>query len=113
MHICGKSTNHLPYIAETGTNCYNFDEGVDIQAAVKHLSGKVAIAGYVPAVNVLVNGTPQETYQSAIECLESGVDILTPGCAMSALTPLENINAMARAAREWTPTRENYWLLME
>jgi MtaA/CmuA family methyltransferase len=103
LHICGKSTNHVPYIAEVGTNCYNFDEGVDIQVAVEHLKGKVAIAGYVPAVNILVNGTPDTTYQASIECLENGVDILTPGCAMSALTPIENINAMARAAHEWQP----------
>ncbi len=103
LHICGKSTNHVPYIAEVGTNCYNFDEGVDIRVAVEHLKGKVAIAGYVPAVDVLLNGTQEGTYHSAIECLESGVDILTPGCAMSALTPIENINAMAKAAREWRP----------
>lgn len=103
LHICGKSTNHVPYIADVGTHCYNFDEGVDIKVAVEHLKGKVAIAGYVPAVSVLMNGTPEETYQSSVECLENGVDILTPGCAMSALTPLQNINAMARAAHEWQP----------
>ena len=111
LHICGKSTNHVPYIAETGTNCYNFDEGVDIEVAVKYLKGKVAISGYVPAVNVLLNGSPEETYQASIECLQRGVDILTPGCAMSALTPIDNINAMARAAREWWPSKQDYWLL--
>jgi [methyl-Co(III) methanol-specific corrinoid protein]:coenzyme M methyltransferase len=101
LHICGKSTNHVPYIANVGTNCYNFDEGVDIKVAVEYLKGKVAIAGSVPAVNVLLNGTEQDVYQSSVKCLESGVDILTPGCAMSALTPIANINAMAKAAHEW------------
>lgn len=104
LHICGKSTNHVQYIAEVGTNCYNFDEGVDIRVAVKYLKGKVAIAGYVPAVDVLVNGGPQDVYDAAVSCLESGVDILTPGCAMSALTKIENINAMARAVHEWKPS---------
>jgi MtaA/CmuA family methyltransferase len=107
LHICGKSTNHIPYIAEVGTNCYNFDEGVDIGDAVKYLKGKVAIAGYVPAVNVLLNGTAEETYQASFECIQNGVDILTPGCAMSALTPIENINAMAKAAHDWnSPTTD-------
>ena len=103
LHICGKSTGHLPYIAETGTACYNFDEGVDIQAAVRQLKGKVAIAGSVPTVSVLLFGTPEDTYQSTLACLEAGVDILTPGCAMAPHTPLENIAAMTRAVHEWQP----------
>jgi [methyl-Co(III) methanol-specific corrinoid protein]:coenzyme M methyltransferase len=101
MHICGKSNNHVPHIANVGTDCYNFDEGVDIEVTVEHLKGKVAIAGSVPAVDVLLNGSEQEVYQSTVTCLEGGVDILTPGCAMSALTPIKNINAMARAVHEW------------
>lgn len=101
LHICGKSNNHVPYIANVGTNCYNFDEGVDIEVAVEHLKGKVAIAGSVPAVDVLLNGTEHEVYQSTVACLESGVDIVTPGCAMSALTSIANINAMAKAVHEW------------
>ena len=47
------------------------------------------------------HGFPEETYQYARKCLEAGVDMLTPGCAMAPYTPIENINAMARAAREW------------
>ena len=101
MHICGKSTGHIPYIIQTGTTCYNFDEGVDLDEAVRLMKGKVCIAGSVPTLSVLLNGTPEETYFYARKCLEAGVDILTPGCAMAPYTPIENINAMARAAREW------------
>lgn len=102
LHICGKSTGHLPYIAQTGTACYNFDEGVQIEQAVKHLKGKVVISGYVPAVSVLLKGTPEDVYRASLDCLDSGVDILTPGCAMAPHTPIENINAMAKAVRDWS-----------
>lgn len=101
MHICGKSTGHLPYIAQTGTACYNFDEGVDIKEAVKHLKGKVVISGYVPTVSVLLNGTPEDVYKATIECLDNGVELLTPGCAMAPHTPLENIAAMTQAVHDW------------
>jgi [methyl-Co(III) methanol-specific corrinoid protein]:coenzyme M methyltransferase len=100
MHICGKSTGHIPYIIQTGTACYNFDEGVDLNEAVRLMKGKVCIAGSVPTLSVLLNGTPEESYQYACKCLEAGVDILSPGCAMAPYTPIENINAMARAALE-------------
>ena len=101
MHICGKSTRHTQYIAETGTSVYNFDEGVDIKTAHKYLDGKVGLTGSVPTVTVLLDGTPDEVYKSAWACLEQGVDVLTPGCAMAPHTPLENIAAMTKAAHDW------------
>jgi MtaA/CmuA family methyltransferase len=101
MHICGKSGGHIPYIIQTGTACYNFDEGIDLYEAVDLMKGKVCIAGSVPTLPVLLNGTPEQVYEYSVKCLEAGVDMLTPGCAMAPYTPIENINAMARAAIEW------------
>jgi [methyl-Co(III) methanol-specific corrinoid protein]:coenzyme M methyltransferase len=105
MHICGKSTRHTQYIAETGATAYNFDEGVDIHVAQKYMRGKVAVTGSVPTVKVLLNGKPDDVYQSAMNCLENGVEVLTPGCAMAPHTPLENIAAMTRAAHDWAHSR--------
>ena len=101
LHICGKSTRHTQFIADTGATAYNFDEGVNIETAHKHLDGKVALTGSVPTVKVLLNGTPDDVYQSAMDCLKAGVHMLTPGCAMAPHTPLENISAMTRAAHDW------------
>jgi [methyl-Co(III) methanol-specific corrinoid protein]:coenzyme M methyltransferase len=105
MHICGKSTRHLPFIAETGTTAYNFDEGVDVRVAREQLKDKVAVTGYVPTVNVLLKGTPEDVHRSATECLDNGVHVLTPGCAMAPHTPLENIAAMVEALRDWARRR--------
>ena len=104
LHICGKSTRHTPFIAQTGATAYNFDEGVDVKIAQQNLQGRVAVTGYVPTVTVLLDGTPDEVYKSAWECLENGVDMLTPGCALAPHTPLENIAAMTRAAHDWAHT---------
>ncbi len=102
LHICGKSTRHTQFIGSTGTTAYNFDEGVDIATAHTHLDGKVALTGSVPTVKVLLNGTPDDVYRSAIECLDRGIHMLTPGCAMAPHTPLENIAAMTHAALDWS-----------
>ncbi len=101
LHICGKSTRHTPFIAETGASAYSFDEGVDITTASQSLKGKVAMVGYVPTVKVLLNGTPEDVYRSSMDCLQRGVDVLNPGCAMAPYTPLENIRAMKQAAEAW------------
>lgn len=101
LHICGRSTGHIPYIAETGVTGYNFDEGVDLSLAQEHLKGKVSLIGYVPTVEVLLQGTPELVYQASLECLGHGMDILAPGCSLPQHTPLENIAAMHRAAQDW------------
>jgi [methyl-Co(III) methanol-specific corrinoid protein]:coenzyme M methyltransferase len=101
MHICGKSTKHTEFIAQSGTTAYNFDEGVNIDIAHKFMDGNTALTGYVPTIQVLLDGTPDDVYKSAWECLAKGVDVLTPGCAMAPHTPLVNIQAMAQAAEDW------------
>lgn len=101
LHICGNSSYHLPYIEATGTECYSFDEGIDMAEAQKHLKGKVALAGYVPTVEALLQGTPELVYQASLECLANGVDILAPGCSTPQHTTLENVAAMVKAANDW------------
>lgn len=101
MHICGKSTRHTSFIAQSGTTAYNFDEGVNIDVAHKNMDGNTALTGYIPTIKVLLDGTPDDVYKSAWECLEKGVHVLTPGCAMAPHTPLANIAAMTKAAEDW------------
>lgn len=107
MHICGKSTGHTKYIADTGATAYNFDEGVDARVAHEHLAGKVALTGYVPTVKVLLNGMPEDVYRSATACLDAGVHMLTPGCALAPHTPIANIAAMVEALRDWDRRRQD------
>ena len=106
LHICGKSTGHLPYIAETGTTGYSFDEGIDMAMARQYLKGKVALAGYIPTVEVMLNGSPGLVYQASLECLGNGVDILAPGCSLPQHTTMENVAAMMRAAEDWATSPE-------
>lgn len=101
LHICGKSTRHAPFIAETGVTAYSFDEGLNVPKAREALAGKVSLVGYVPTVSVLLNGTPADVFAATTACLEEGVDVLTPGCALPPHTPLENIAALVEATRHW------------
>lgn len=107
LHICGKSTRHAPHIAETGATAYSFDEGIDVAQAKPHLdAGGVSLVGYVPTVAVLLNGGPQDAYESARQCLDAGVHVLTPGCSVPPHTPIENLTAMLRAADDWASERK-------
>ena len=98
VHICGNITGHLPYIAESGMTAISFDGKTDVAEAYRLLKGKVALVGYVDTMGALLNGTPDEVYQSAVDCINAGVDLLCAGCAWPAHIPTENIQAMIRAA---------------
>ena len=106
LHICGNSTYHIPHIARTGVACYSFDEGLNLEMAREHLKGKVALAGYVPTVEVLLQGTPELVYQASLECLGNQVDILAPGCSLPQHSSLENIAAMVQAVKDWAASEE-------
>ncbi len=101
MHICGKSTGHAPFMADTGATAYSFDEGADISVLRAYLAGKISLAGYVPTVEVLLNGTPELVYNASLECLQNKVDILAPGCSLPPHVTVENVAAMVQAADDW------------
>ena len=101
QHICGNATRHVEHIAATGAAGYNFDEGADIDVIREHCKGNVAIIGYVPTVEVLLQGTPDDVYQASLECLANGVDMLAPGCSIPQHVTFENIAAMHKALEDW------------
>jgi len=101
LHICGKTTRHLPFIAETGAAAFSFDEKLDVAEARKYLKGRVALTGWVPTVDPLLNGTPESVYTWATRCLADGADILNAGCSLPAHVPAENLAAMVQAAHDW------------
>ena len=99
-HICGDITGHLPYIAESGMTAISFDGKTDVAKAYEILKGKTALVGYVDTMGTLLHGTPEDVYQSSVDCIRAGVDLLNAGCAWPAHIPTENILAMIRAANE-------------
>jgi methylthiol:coenzyme M methyltransferase len=101
MHICGKSTSHAPYMADTGATAYSFDEGADISVLRQYLTGKISLVGYVPTIEVLLNGTPDLVYNASLECLQNYVNILAPGCSLPPHVSIENVAAMVQAADDW------------
>jgi len=101
VHICGNITSHLPFIKETGMSGISMDIKTDIKRAVELLKGNTAVIGYVPAVDILRDGTPEQVFEMSVECIKSGVDVLNAGCAWPADVNGENIIAMINAAKKF------------
>jgi uroporphyrinogen-III decarboxylase len=96
----------LEGLAEANFDVFNFSHEMDIAEVKAKMGHCVALMGNVPPLDVGVRGTPVDVAQWAQECLEKGAPgggmILSFGGGVSPGTPPGNIDALLKAAREWS-----------
>lgn len=102
LHICGNTTKILDYIPQTGAELFSMDYKVDLKLAREKLGGKVAFAGQIDPVSVMLNGNTNDVEQAALDCIRgAGLDggyVLMPGCDLPPKTKIENVAAMVNTA---------------
>ncbi|MFV1964167.1 MAG: uroporphyrinogen decarboxylase family protein, partial [Pirellulaceae bacterium] len=96
MHICGDITPRLSTLGKTGLTCFNFDAAIPPKKMVDAASGRFTVMGNISTTDLL-NGTEADIERQVFENLDAGVDIISPGCAISPNCPVANLRAMARA----------------
>lgn len=100
MHICGDITPRLNLLAETGLTCFNFDWNIKPKVMKEASKGKFKIMGNINTTDLL-KAKPEEIERQIIENLEAGVDIISPGCAVSPECPNSNFQAMSDAIKKY------------
>jgi len=102
LHICGNTSKIIHLIPESGTDLFSFDYKVDVSVVAKALSGKIAFAGQLNPVSVMLEGSEEDVYKAAIECIHEAGNaegyILMPGCDLPPKTKAENVLSMVKAA---------------
>jgi MtaA/CmuA family methyltransferase len=95
IHICGNITNHLASLVQTGADIIDLDWMVPIEKAADLLQANQIICGNFDPVNILLEGTPEDVFEAAVECIRKGKGrlILSPGCEVPVDTPIENVAA--------------------
>ena len=108
LHICGNSTPILEMMADTGADCIEpLDPlgGVKVSNAKERIGNRVALMGGVNTITLL-EGRAEDVYEEAIACCRSGGQgggyILAAGDMVPDFTPEVNVQALIRAAREFT-----------
>lgn len=100
MHICGDITPRLHLISAIGLTCFNFDWAIKPRVMKELSKGKFKIMGNINTTDLRVS-KPYVIEKQVIECLEAGVDIISPGCAISPECPNSNLKAMSKAIEKW------------
>ena len=102
LHICGNVTKILPHAVQSGADVIDLDWMVDMQAAARAFGDRVSFCGNFDPVAVMLQGTPDQVYQSTIDCLRAGTrTISAAGCEIPDGTPHENLHAQSRALRDY------------
>ena len=93
-------------LAEANFDVFDLSHEMDIAEVKAKMGHRVAVMGNVPPLDVGVREPPEVVERSAIECLDKGASgggmILSFGGGVSPGTPPESIDALLRAAREWS-----------
>jgi [methyl-Co(III) methanol-specific corrinoid protein]:coenzyme M methyltransferase len=104
MHICGDITPRLAAMKRVGMTCFNFDWAIRPAAMKEAAGGAMRLMGNVNTGD-LARGTPGEIERQVFENLDAGIDIISPGCAVSPKCPNVNLRAMAEAIAKWEQKR--------
>jgi methylthiol:coenzyme M methyltransferase len=97
MHICGDIMPRLHMLADTGLTCFNFDWAIPPKTMVEAAKGRFSTMGNVNTADLL-NADPAEIERQVMTCIDAGVNIISPGCAVSPNCPNANLRAMVEAA---------------
>ncbi len=104
LHICG-NTNHLvKLMCDSGAIGLSLDGVMNFKKLKKIIPKEIAIIGNLDPVKIFLQSTPNEVAESTRSLKENMKDtknfILSSGCDIPLNTPLENIEAFMKAARE-------------
>ena len=103
IHICGKTDKLVETVAAAGMSIFSVDS-INMVKAQLDSAGRCALFGNLSPAHILGSKSADEVYAISKSLCASmkpyGGFILAPGCDLAPNIPLENLKAMARAARD-------------
>lgn len=105
LHICGKTTDRMPAIAETGMAAFHFDSKNTPEDAMAAVGGGIRLVGNVNNPETLYSKGPDAVRAEVTRLLEAGVQMVGPECAIPLQTPLENLRAIRLTVEAWHAAR--------
>jgi uroporphyrinogen decarboxylase len=102
LHICGRASHILDYMAETGADVLELDHFNNFAEVKRQLGSTVCLEGNLDPPGVLLQGSPELVREKSAELIRvagsGGGLILSPGCEVPPETPPANIRAMVDAS---------------
>ncbi len=91
VHICGKANTIIEGLNLINADGYSFDSMVNMRSTKSMLSGR--LMGNV-STQLLHTGEKDKIISITKNCIDSGVDIISPACGLSMGTSIDNLKTM-------------------
>jgi [methyl-Co(III) methanol-specific corrinoid protein]:coenzyme M methyltransferase len=101
LHICGKTVDRMPYIAQSGMAAFHFDSKNNPQEAMDAVEGKINLVGNINNPETLYSKGVNDVKEEVFRALDAGVQLIAPECAIPLKTKIENLLAIPEAVEEW------------
>lgn len=103
LHICGRTTDRMSYIAQAGFDAFHFDSKNDLQEATKIAEEEgLLLTGDINNPDILYDGSVEDVRSDVKDALEAGVTLISPECAIPLRTPNANLQAIVETVREYS-----------
>jgi [methyl-Co(III) methanol-specific corrinoid protein]:coenzyme M methyltransferase len=106
LHICGKTTDRMGYIAETGMAAFHFDSKNDPAESMAIVGKRIGLVGNINNPETLYSKGPDAVRAEVVRALEAGVPMIGPECAIPLQTPIENLKVIRETVVEWHAQRQ-------
>jgi uroporphyrinogen decarboxylase len=105
LHICGRANHLIELMCKTGVTGISVDSPTDITKIKDRVPPGIIILGNLAPVDILLMKKPEEVRQASLEILQAMEGVpnfaLLSGCDLPVGTPMENIEAMISAVKEY------------
>jgi len=99
LHICGDTSDRIPYIRETGLSCFHFDSKVPTATARELAGERLALMGGTDNIAVIRNGDEESVRRDVEEKKRCGIEVIGPECAVPLDAPWVNMKMLADAVK--------------
>ena len=99
LHICGDTSDRIPYIRETGLSCFHFDSKVPTATARELAGERLALMGGTDNIAVIRNGDEESVRRDVEAKKRWGIEVIGPECAVPLDAPWANMKTLADAVK--------------
>ncbi len=102
--VCGHAEQNIPVMCDCRCDNISIDENISLEYVRDIcIKRKISFGGNLQLTSVLLLGTPVESQQNAVACLDLAGEtgfILAPGCDLPYATPVENLEAIIKVVED-------------
>ena len=104
-HNCGNTTSLVNSIVNTGARVVHLGNAINLAEMIPQYPSNIIIMGNVDPSSQFRNGTPESMREATLEVLNTCAKfpnfVLSSGCDIPPISPIENIDAFFNTAKEY------------